>query len=280
VRSEFTVFEFAPDRFYLVSAGAYEAHDHDVLGKLVTEDGSVQLTPITERYGVLVLAGPKSRDVLSKLTRTSLSNDDFKWLTGKKISVGRATANALRVNFVGELGWELHHPIEQQNTIFDAVMEAGEEFGIKPFGIRAMTAMAVEKSYRLIPRELSIEYNAFESGLDRFVKLTKDDFLGKDALVKAKEEGLNWNFVTMEVHDVTDADARGNEAIYKDGQLVGRATHGTYGYRIGKSLALAMVKPDYSEIGTELEIKILGKLHKATIVEESPFDPDNVALRA
>ncbi|MEO9458222.1 MAG: FAD-dependent oxidoreductase [Lentilitoribacter sp.] len=280
VRSEFTVFEFAPDRFYLVSAGAYEAHDHDVLGKLVPEDGSVQLTPITERYGVLVLAGPKSRDVLSKLTRTSLSNDDFKWLTGKKISVGRATANALRVNFVGELGWELHHPIEQQNTIFDAVMEAGEEFGIKPFGIRAMTAMAVEKSYRLIPRELSIEYNAFESGLDRFVKLTKDDFLGKDALVKAKEEGLNWNFVTMEVHDVTDADARGNEAIYKDGQLVGRATHGTYGYRIGKSLALAMVKPEHSEIGTELEIKILGKLHKATIVEESPFDPDNVALRA
>lgn len=280
VRSEFTVFEFSPNRFYLVSAGAYENHDHDVLSKLLPDDGSVVLTPMTEKYGVLVLAGPKSRDVLAKLTRTSLSNDGFKWLTGKKISVGTATANALRVNFVGELGWELHHPIEQQNAIFDAVMEAGEEFGIKPFGIRAMTAMAVEKSYRLIPREMSIEYNAYESGLDRFVKLKKGDFIGRDALVAAKENGLSWNFVTMEVHDVTDADARGNEAIYKDGTLVGRATNGTYGYRIGKSIALAMVKPEFSEIGTELEIKILGTLHKATIVEESPFDPDNEALRA
>lgn len=280
VKSEFTVMEFAPNRFYLVSAGAYENHDHDVLAKLLPDDNSVILTPVTEKYGVLVLAGPKSRDVLSKLTRTSLSNDDFKWLTGKKISVGTATANALRVNFVGELGWELHHPIEQQNAIFDAVMEAGEEFGIKPFGIRAMTAMAVEKSYRLIPRELSIEYNAFESGLDRFVKLKKGDFLGRDALVAAQENGLTWNFVTMEVHDVTDADARGNEPIYQDGVLVGRATHGAFGYRTGKSIALAMVKPAFSAIGTELEIKILGSLHKATVIDESPFDPDNTALRA
>lgn len=280
VKSEFTVFEFAPDRFYLVSAGGYEAHDHDVLGKLLPTDGSVGLKPMTERYGVLVLAGPKSREVLSKLTRTSLANDDFKWLTGKQISIGAATANALRVNFVGELGWEFHHPIEQQTVIFDALMEAGAEFGIKPFGIRAMTAMAVEKSYRLIPRELSIEYNAFESGLDRFVKLEKGDFLGRDALVKAKEKGLDWNFVTMEVHGVTDADARGNEAIYSDGVLVGRATHGAFGYRTGKSIALAMVKPDHSAIGNKLDIKILGKIHKATIVEESPFDPENKALRA
>lgn len=280
VKSEFTVFEFAPDRFYLVSAGGYEAHDHDVLGKLLPSDGSVGLKPMTERYGVLVLAGPKSREVLSKLTRTSLANDDFKWLTGKQISIGAATANALRVNFVGELGWEFHHPIEQQTVIFDALMEAGAEFGIKLFGIRAMTAMAVEKSYRLIPRELSIEYNAFESGLDRFVKLEKGDFLGRDALVKAKEKGLDWNFVTMEVHGVTDADARGNEAIYSDGVLVGRATHGAFGYRTGKSIALAMVKPDHSAIGNKLDIKILGKIHKATIVEESPFDPENKALRA
>jgi dimethylglycine dehydrogenase len=116
--------------------------------------------------------------------------------------------------------------------------------------------------------------------LDRFVKLEKGDFLGRDALVKAKEKGLDWNFVTMEVHGVTDADARGNEAIYSDGVLVGRATHGAFGYRTGKSIALAMVKPDHSAIGNKLDIKILGKIHKATIVEESPFDPENKALRA
>ncbi|MEM8749577.1 MAG: FAD-dependent oxidoreductase [Pseudomonadota bacterium] len=279
VKSEFTVYEWKPGRFYLVSAGAYEAHDHDVLFRHLPSDGSVTLKPMTQMYGVLVLAGPNSRKVLSKLTRASLSNADFPWLSGKEISVGTATAHALRVNFVGELGWELHHPIEQQNQIWDAVMEAGAEFDIRPFGIRAMTAMAIEKSYRLIPRELSIEYSAYESALDRFIKLDKD-FIGKEALVARHEAGDEWSFVTLEVHDVTDCDARGSEAIYRDGQLVGRATHGGFGYRIGKSIALAMVKPGHHAPGTELEIKLLGKLHKATVIEESPFDSKNERLRA
>ena len=174
--------------------------------------------PITTQWGVLVLAGPNSRKVLQKLTRTPLDNANFPWLSGKQITVGAATAHALRVNFVGELGWELHHPIEMQNYIFDRLMEAGAEFGIKPFGIRAMTAMAIEKSYRLIPRELSIEYSAWESGLDRFVHPNKGEFIGRDALVRLREKGPKWTFVTMEVHGVTDADARGSEAIYRNGK--------------------------------------------------------------
>ena len=178
------------------------------------------------------------------------------------------------MNFVGELGWELHHPIDQQNAIWDAVMDAGAEFNIKPFGIRAMTAMAIEKSYRLIPRELSIEYSAYESALDRFIKLDKE-FVGKGALVERHTRGDDWKFVTLEVHDVTDTDARGSEAIYRDSSLVGRATHGGYGYRVGKSLALAMVKPGNENVGTELEIKLLGNIHKATVIEESPFDSIN-----
>jgi len=279
VRSEFTVYR-QPQGFYLVSAGAYEAHDHDILMKLLPADGSVQMMPMTTQWGVLVLAGPRSRDVLQKLTRASLANADFSWLSGKAINVGPATAHALRVNFVGELGWELHHPIEQQVAIFDRLMEAGAEFGIKPFGIRAMTAMAVEKSYRLIPRELSIEYNAYESGLDRFIKPEKGDFIGRDAVVKAKDSGLKWTFVTLEVDGVTDADARGNEAIYRDGELVGRATHGAFGFRIGKSIALAMVRPDCAGEGTALEIKILGRIHQARVIAESPYDAENVKLRA
>lgn len=279
VRSEFTVYEWKPGRFYLVSAGAYEAHDHDVLHKLLPADGSVALRPITQQYGVLVLAGPKSRDVLRRVTRTSLYNADFPWLSGKPVSIGAASAHALRVNFVGELGWELHHPIEMQNAIFDALMEAGAAFGIKPFGIRAMTAMAIEKSYRLIPRELSIEYTAWESGLDRFVHPDKGDFIGRDALLRQREAGPGWAYATLEVDGVTDADARGNEAIYRDGQLIGRATHGGFGWRTGKSLALAMLRPEHAGAGTRLEIKILGRLHAATVIEESPFDPQNVALR-
>jgi dimethylglycine dehydrogenase len=280
VRSEFTVYKTGPEAYYLVSAGAFERHDHDYLAKAMPADGSVQFHPVTADIGVLVLAGPRSRDVLQKLTDTDLSNDSFKWLTGKPISVGRARADALRVNFVGELGWELHHPIEMQNTIFDLVMEAGAEFGIRPFGIRAMDCMRLEKSYRLIPRELSIEYSAYESGLDRFVHPNKGQFLGRDALVERHGQGGDWRFVTMEVHGVSDADARGSEAIYKGDDLVGRATSGVYGWRLGKSLALAMVKPEHGELGTELEIAILGDRYKVTIIEESPFDPDNERLRA
>ncbi|MBB4006060.1 dimethylglycine dehydrogenase [Rhizobium taibaishanense] len=280
VRAEFTVYEWAPGRFYLVSAGAYEAHDHDYLRKLAPTEGSVRLQQITQKLGVLVLAGPKSRQVLQKLTRTSLENKDFPWLTGKEISVGVASAHALRVNFVGELGWELHHPIEMQNYIFDRLMEAGAEFSIKPFGIRAMLSMSVEKSYRLIPREMSIEYNAYESALDRFIKLDKD-FIGKEALVAYRDNGLRWNFATIIVEGVADVDARGSEAIYNSaGELVGRATNGTYGWRIGKSIALAMLQPGYAAEGTRLKIKILGTLYDAVVVGESPFDPDNAALRA
>ncbi len=278
VKSEFTVYK-RPGGYYLVSAGAYETHDHDVLNRLLPDDGSVAMHPITAQWGVLVLAGPNARKVLSKLTDTPLDNKSFPWLSGQEISVGTATAHAIRVNFVGELGWELHHPIEQQNAIWDVVMEAGEEFGIKPFGIRAMTAMAIEKSYRLIPRELSIEYSAYESALDRFIKLDKD-FIGKDALVKRHGEGDNWRFVTLEVHGIDDADARGSEAIYKGDELIGRATHGGYGYRLGKSLALAMVQPGHEGEGTELDIRILGQRYKATVIGESPFDPANERLRA
>jgi Glycine cleavage system T protein (aminomethyltransferase) len=280
VRAEFTVYEWAPGRFYLVSAGGLEAHDHDLLHRLAPTDGSVVLQPITQKYGVLVLAGPKSRDLLKKLTRTSLDNKDFPWLTAKPISVGVATAHALRVNFVGELGWELHHPIETQAYIFDKLMEGGAEFGIKPFGIRAMVSMAAEKSYRNMGRELSIEYNAYESALDRFIRPEKS-FIGREAMIAYKEKGLKWNFVTLIVSGNDDVDARGSEAIYNEaGELVGRATSGGYGWRIGKSVALAMVKPDHAAEGTKLKIKILGNTYDAMVVPESPFDPENAVLRA
>jgi dimethylglycine dehydrogenase len=282
VRSEFTVYEWAPGRFYLVSAGAYERHDHDYLRKLCPADGSVRLNAITSRFGVLVLAGPNARKVLRKLTDADLTNEAFPWLSGKEISVGHTSAHALRVNFVGELGWEFHHPIEQQIALFDLLMEAGKEFGIRPYGIKAMSSLSIEKSYRLVPRELSIEYNAYESGLDRFVHPNKGQFIGRDAVVEAKQKGLTWNFVTMEVHGVTDtdSDARGSEPLYHNGQLIGRATNGGYGFRVNKSLALGMVRPEHAAVGTELEIKILGKLFKATVIPESPYDPENKTLRA
>jgi dimethylglycine dehydrogenase len=280
VRSEFTVYKMAAQRYYLVSAGAYERHDHDYLKKAMPSDGSVSFERLTTSMGVLVLAGPRSRDVLAKLTDTDLSSAAFPWLTGKKMSIGLAQVDALRVNFIGELGWEIHHPIEMQNYIFDLLMEAGAEFDIKPFGIRAMTVMALEKSYKLIPRELSVEYSAFESGLERFISLKKQTFFGRDALLSWKERGGANTLVTLEVHGVTDADARGSEAIYVGDEIVGRATSGGYGWRVGKSLALAMIRPDAAIVGAELEIAILGVRYKAMIIEDSPYDPENNALRS
>ncbi len=160
---------------------------------------------------------------------------------------------ALRVNFVGELGYELHHPIEMQNYVFDALMEAGAPYGIKPFGIRAMDSLRLEKSYKLVGRELSIEYAALESGLERFVDFDKGPFLGRDALVTWCGKGFeNW-LVTLEVVGVTEADARGSEPVTKDGATVGRTTSGGFGWRTGKSLALAMVRPEFAAPGTELD---------------------------
>ncbi len=279
VRSEFTIFREAPERFYLVSAGAMERHDFDYLTKSLPEDDSVRLHNVTTQNGVFVIAGPHARDVLQKVTDTSLANEDFKWLSGRTIDVGYANARALRVNFVGELGWELHHPIEMQNHIFDRLMDAGDAFDLKPFGIRAMDSLRVEKSYRLIPRELSIEYAALESGLQRFVHLNKGPFVGAAALADWQQCGFRYQYVTMEVHDVIDADARGSEPIYDKGEIVGRSTSGNYGWRVGKSLALAMIPPALSEIGTELEIEILGQRYRTSVIEESPFDPENQRLR-
>ena len=279
VRSEYTVYKRGDENYYLVSSGAFERHDHDYLAKLLPADGSVRMQPVTAALGVLVLAGPRARNVLQKLTDADLSSAAFPWLSGQRISVGHAVADALRVNFVGELGWELHHPIEMQNTIFDLLMEAGGEFNLKPFGIRAMDSLRIEKSYRLIPRELSIEYSALESGLDRFVRLNKENFIGRDALVTWQQKGFANRFVTMEVGDITDTDPRGNEPVYAGAELVGRCTSGGYGWRLGKSLALAMVRPDLGEEGQTLEVDILGRRYPATVIAESPFDPANERLR-
>ena len=279
VHSEFTIRRESDDSFYLVSAGALQRLDHDYLKKHMPRDGSVQFTQLTGARGVLVLAGPKARLLLERVTDADLSNEAFRWLTARDIVVGMAPVNAMRVNFVGELGWELHHPIEYQNRIFDALFAAGEDLGLKPFGIRAMDSMRLEKSYRMVGTELSIEYSAYESAMDRFIKPDKGDFLGRDALLAWQERGMDNRLVTLEVHDVDDADALGNNALTKDGVLIGRATGGGYGFRVGKSLALGMVKPEFAESGSKLGIEILGKTYDATVIPDSPFDPKNERLR-
>ncbi|MCH8249791.1 MAG: GcvT family protein [Proteobacteria bacterium] len=279
VHSEFTIRREASDSFYLVSAGALQRLDHDYLQKHMPTDGSVQFTQMTRAYGVLVVAGPKSRQLLQRLTDADLSNEAFRWLTSQDIHVATAPVNAMRVNYVGELGWELHHLIEHQNLIFDALFAAGDDLGLKPFGIRAMDSMRIEKSYRMVGTELSIEYSAYESVMDRFIKPDKGKFLGRDALLTWQKAGARNQLVTLEVADVVDADVLGNNALMMNGDVVGRATGGGFGFRVQKSLALGMVPPELADLGTSLEIDILGKTYPATVVPDSPFDPKNERLR-
>ena len=279
VRAEFTLTRIGPERFYLVSAAALETHDFDALEKLLPADNSVRIDKLTTQRGVLVLAGPRSREVLAKVSDIDVSNAAFPWLTARRLSIKAAALIAMRVNFVGELGYELHHPIETQNAIFDALMAAGAPFGIKPFGIRAMDSLRLEKSYKLIGRELSIEYSALESGLERFVDFDKGPFLGRDALVAWRDKGFENKLVTLEVQGVTDADARGSEPVMKNGAMIGRTTSGGYGWRTGKSLALAMVGPEFSHIGGDVDVRILGETRRAIVIPDSPYDPQNKALR-
>ncbi|NQV99523.1 MAG: FAD-dependent oxidoreductase, partial [Rhodospirillales bacterium] len=280
VRSEFTITRNPDGSFYLVSAGAMESFDHDYLKKQMPDDGSVRFDHLTTQIGVLVIAGPKSRELMARVSDADFSNAAFPWLSVQQTDIGLAASTVARVNFVGELGWEIHHPLEMQNHVFDALMAAGADLGIKPFGIRAMDSMRLEKSYRLVGTELSIEYAAYESGLERFVHPDKGDFIGRDALLAWRDRGFANRFVTLEVHDVSDADALGNNPIFLDNQTVGRATGGGYGFRLGKSLALAMVLPDQAAVGTELEMDILGRRHRVTVINESPYDPENQLLRA
>ena len=280
VHSEFTIMRESEDSFYLVSAGAYQRLDHDWILKWMPNDGSVQFENLTNSMGVLVVSGPKARELMQRVSNDDFSNDNFKWLSARNVDIGQAPVNAMRVNFVGELGWELHHGIEYQNHIFDKLMDAGKDLNLKPYGIRAMNSLRVEKSYKLVGTELSIEYSPYESGLDRFIHPNKGNFIGLEALNKWREKGFNNKLITLEVHNTTDADVLGNNPIYENGTVIGRATGGDFGFRLGKSIALGMVKPELANVGQKLKIDILGKMHEATILEESPYDPENKLLRA
>jgi dimethylglycine dehydrogenase len=284
VRSEFTITRMADgllgERFFVVGPGAAHDYDLDFLQKIMPRDGSVHLRDVTNQYGVLVLAGPNSRKVLEKIADADVSNEAFKWLTMREIPIGFCpNVRAMRVNFVGSLGWELHHPIEYQIQLFEALRQAGAEFRIANVGMRAMDSMRLEKSYRLWGTDLNAENSVLEAGLNRFVRLNKGEFTGRDALVLQQEQGVPNQYCTIEI-DADDADAFGNEPVLLDGEVIGRGTAGGYGHFVGKSLMLGYVKTEHATVGLECQVRVLDQLRPARIIAESPYDPENLALRA
>jgi dimethylglycine dehydrogenase len=282
IRSEFTITRLGAEHFYVVSAGAAERYDSDYLQRSLPQDGSVSLRNITTSRGCFVLGGPRSREVLAKLTDLPLDNVAFPWLTGQIAEIGLAPdVYALRVNFVGALGWELHFPIEYAHHLFDALFSAGKEFGIGMVGMRAMESLRMEKSYRMWGSDLTRDYTPFEAGLDRFVRMNKGSFMGREALERQLAQGVPNRFVTLEVDNVGDADPLGNEPLFdQQGTVVGRATSGYYGHVLKRSLAIGYLKSELASVGNEFGIEILGARKRATVLIDSPFDPENHELRA
>ncbi len=279
IESESTITRMADDHFYVLSGITGESHDFDMLAQGRRDGEDVAITNVTDDFGVLVLTGPRARDVLGELTDADLGNAAFPWLTGQEIEVAGVTTRALRVSYVGELGWELHHPIAEMENLYDAVMAAGEEFGIANFGLYAMNSMRMEKAYRGWGSELTNELTMVEADMERFVGLKKDDFVGRAAFLQRKQDGVTTRLVYLTV-DADDVDCLGNEPVMADEHVVGVTTSGAYGHTVGASIAFAYVEPAYAATGTELAIPILGTSRSARVVDAPLYDPDNERLRA
>ena len=279
IQSELTITRFPNNLFYVLSSTASEIRDFDWFNRHVYEKEEVNIKNVTKDYGVLVLAGPNSRKVLSQLTSQNLNNNDFPWLKGKEILINKIPVRALRVNYVGELGWELHHPMSQMESLYDSIYEAGKKENIINFGTYAVNSLRMEKAYRGWGAELTGEISLVEAGMDRFFNLKKkNNFFGAKALQNKVQSGVDIKIVYLEV-DVDNADARGNEPVYHNNKIVGVVTSGGYGFRTKKSLAFAYVKSDLAN-GGNLEIEIQGQRRKTKILDKVVYDPDNQKLRA
>jgi dimethylglycine dehydrogenase len=279
IQSELTITRFPNNIFYVLSSTASEIRDFDWFNRHLSKEETVNIKNVTKDYGVLVLAGPKSRKVLSQLTSQNLNNNDFPWLKGKEILINKIPVRALRVNYVGELGWELHHPMSQMESLYDSIYEAGKKENIINFGTYAVNSLRMEKAYRGWGAELTGEISLVEAGMDRFFNLKKkNNFFGAKALQNKVQSGVDIKIVYLEV-DVDNADARGNEPVYHNNKIVGVVTSGGYGFRTKKSLAFAYVKSDLANDGN-LEIEIQGQRRKTKILDKVVYDPDNQKLRA
>ncbi|RUX84119.1 aminomethyltransferase family protein, partial [Mesorhizobium sp. M7D.F.Ca.US.004.01.2.1] len=238
------------------------------------KDGSVHLRNVTNDRGCFTIVGPKARDVLQPLTEIDLSNDAFPWFGVKSGTVGLASdVRMLRVNYEGELGWELYHPLCYQRHLLDALLASGESHGLRLIGMHALESLRLEKSYRAMYRDMNPELSAWESNLDRFIRLDKGNFIGSDALVKEKERGIARRSVTLSI-DTDEASSLIHEGVYHQGSLVGRITSGTYSYTLGYDVAIALLPTDLAVPGTELVVPILGERRRARVITESPYDPE------
>ena len=235
---------------------------------------NASIDDLTDRYAALGIAGPKSRSLLNALSLDVL--EDFSFMRGREVEIGKVRCLALRVSYSGEMGWELHCPLPSQKPLFDAIMSEGQDHGLVPMGSRAMAMLRLEKGYRSWGAELTTEVTPHAAGLERFCSKTKN-YVGKDIVDRERDEPPAKRYVTLTV-DPTAPPCWGTEPVFKDGTLVGYVTSGGMGWRVGKSLAVAWIDSTGFAVGDELEVQILSEAYGAIIVADPIYDPDNNRL--
>lgn len=268
-----------PERVWYGSAAASEYHDMDWLTRHISDGEDVQIRSLTNDQTILVLAGPKSREVLSACARGDWSKETFGWLSVRECFVGYAPATVMGVSFSGELAYEIHVPNASLYAAYLALRAAGKSHQLQLFGARAVDSMRLEKGFLHWKADILTEFDPFETGLDRFVKLDKGDFVGKDALQVRASEGPRKKLVTLKI-DATHAPARGGASLMNGNTVVGTITSGDWGHRVGMNLAYAFVDPSFAEVGCTMKLDMYGDLIDAEIIAPSPYDPSHALMRS
>ena len=272
-----SVTRLGDDEMLLITAAAAEWHDRDWLDRCRPAGSAISIENRTEGHGCQILSGPRSREILREVSDADLARP---WLDWQRARVAGREALLLRVSYVGELGWEIHSEAADTPAIFDAVWEAGAGRGLRPFGMFAMDSLRLEKGYRAWKGDLSTDYTVLEGGLDRFVRWEKPAFPGRAALERERQQGVRRRFATLVV-DAGACDAPYMSTVWRGGEVVGETTSGGWGHRVGKSIALAVVRADLAAPGTRLEVEIYGERRPAVVQPDRPlYDPENAKLRS
>ncbi len=268
-----------PERVWYGSAAASEFHDMDWLSAHVGANEDVALRSLTNDQTILVLAGPRARDVLSGCARGDWSAEAFPWLSVREGFVGIAPATFFNLSFSGELAYEIHVPNASLYAAYLALRKAGEAYGLRLFGARAVDSMRLEKGFLHWKADILTEFDPFETSLDRFVNLDKPDFVGRTALLERVSNGPHRRLVTLKV-EMRDAPAHAGASVQKSGSVVGTVTSGDWGHRVGQNLAYAYIDAEIAEVGNTFEIDICGNEVPASIISPSPYDPEFTRMRA
>ena len=279
IECDFTVTRLDDERFFIVTGTAFGNHDLAWMRRHQPSDGSVAIEDVTSARACLGIWGPRARDIVQPLTRTDLSSSAFPYLSARSLAVGMVPCLALRVTYVGELGWEFYCPTEYGLELWDTLWKAGTPLGIVAGGYRAIESMRLEKGYRVWSSDITPDDNPYEAGLGFAVRLDKSvDFIGKAALATARRDGIRRRLRPLLLEDPA-AITFGGEPVRVDGNVAGRVTSGGYGYTIERSIAYAYL-PVACKPGDVAEVQVFGRWVAATVASEPLYDPAGERIRA